>query len=737
MRKIIVSKVSAAVFSLTLLLVLANGANAAATIVIQNNDSPNVGFNDPTPVAPVGNNSGTTLGQQRLNAFQFAANIWGATLNSNVTITVRATWEALSCSTNSGTLGSAGTTTIHADFANAPVPGTWYSASLANSLAGSDLNGPTAEISARFNVNLGNAGCLTGFPFYLGLDNNHGANVDLVAVVMHELTHGFGFQTFTNTSSGAQNSGVPSIYDNFLFDKTANKTWTQMTTNAERQASAINTGNLVWNGTRVVADVPSVLGTPRLRINAPGGIAGNYTVGTAEFGVHLSTAGITGDVAQASPADGCSALTNGAAITGHVALIDRGGCTFVVKVKNAQNAGAKAVVMANNDGDNPNDVAAMGGGDVSISIPSVMVSLNDGNTLKAQLGAGLNGTLRLDSSVPQGADAQARPLINAPNPLQSGSSVSHWATSEFPNQLMEPANSGDLTHSVAVPLDLTLSQLRDVGWSANPIGDASFFVRQHYLDFFSREPDPPGFDFWTKQIYSCGINQSCVRIKTINASAAFFVSVEFQQTGYLVERLYRTAYGEVNGNSTNAPNPHTLKVPVVRRGEFLTDTQQIGQGLIVGQTGWEQVLENNKQAFTLAFVQRLRFTNAFPTSLTPAQFVDALNTNAGLVLSTSERDTAIALFGGAGDTSNVTARSQALRQVAEDQDLYNAEFNKAFVLMQYFGYLQRDPNSGRDIDYSGYEFWLTKLNAKGGDYINAQMVQAFIDSGEYRNRFGS
>jgi hypothetical protein len=732
MRKICTAKIPAALFALTLLVTVAHSARAAATIVIQNNDSPNVGFNDPTPVAPVGNNTGTTLGQQRLNAFQFAANIWGATLNSTVTITIQANWAPLTCSSSTGTLAQSGATDIVADFPNAPVAGTWYSVALANALSGTDQNGSTAEIHVTVNSSVGNAGCLdTGGQshFYLGLDNNHTSDIDLVAILMHEFAHGFGFATFTNSQTGTQDSGMPSIYDRFLLDNSTGKTWIQMT-DAERQASAKNNGNLVWNGPMTTADTHTVLGTPRLRVNSPAGIAGNYTVGTADFGAHLSAAGITGNVVQASPNDGCSALGNAAAVSGNLALIDRGTCTFVQKVKNAQSAGAVGVIIANNVVSPA--VIQMGGGDVSISIPSVMVSLSDGNTIKSQLGANVNSTEILDVSVPQGADAQKHPLMYAPTTFSVGSSVSHWDTTEFPNQLMEPNNSGDLTHSVAIPADLTLDQLRDVGWSANPIGDAAFFTRQQYLDFLSREPDPSGFAFWTKQIYSCGLNQACVRLRTINVSGAFFLSVEFQQTGYLVERLYRTAYGQVDGVSGG----HTLKVPVVRRNEFLPDTQQIGQGLIVGQTGWEQVLENNKQALTLAFVQRSRFTTAFPTSMTPAQFVDALDANAGPVLSASERATAIGLFGSALDTSNVTARSQALRQVADDPDLINAEFNRAFVLMQYFGYLQRNPNEGPDSDYTGYEFWLTKLNKFNGSYVNAQMVQAFIDSGEYRSRFG-
>ena len=213
-------------------------------------------------------------------------------------------------------------------------------------------------------------------------------------------------------------------------------------------------------------------------------------------------------------------------------------------------------------------------------------------------------------------------------------------------------------------------------------------------------------------------------------SAAFYLSIEFQQTGYLVERIYKTAYGDASGASTIG-GTHQIPVPMVRFNEFLTDTQAIGQALIVGQPGWENVLETNKQNFTNAFVQRSRFTTAFPLSLTPAQFVDTLNANAGNPLSTPERDQLVADL-----TGGIKTRAQVLRAVAEDPDLVNAEFNRAFVLMQFFGYLRRNPNDLQDTDYSGYDFWLTKLNQFNGNFVNAEMVKAFITSTEYRRRFG-
>ena len=264
----------------------------------------------------------------------------------------------------------------------------------------------------------------------------------------------------------------------------------------------------------------------------------------------------------------------------------------------------------------------------------------------------------------------------------------------------------------------------------NPINIASFFVRLHYIDFFTREPDAGGQAFWTDQITSCGADAACVEIRRINVSAAFYLSIEFQGTGYLVERIYKTAYGNGTGTSTLG-GVHQLSVPIVRFNEFLPDTQEIGRGVVVGQPGADQLLESNKQAFVNSFVQRSRFTTAFPIGMAPATFVDALNTNAGNVLSPAERDQLVNDL-----TSGARTRAQVLRAVAEDSDLVDTESNRAFVLMQYFGYLRRNPNDAPDADHTGYDFWLGKLNQFNGNFVNAEMVKAFIVSGEYRQRFG-
>src|SRR6185436_4971921 len=174
----------------------------------------------------------------------------------------------------------------------------------------------------------------------------------------------------------------------------------------------------------------------------------------------------------------------------------------------------------------------------------------------------------------------------------------------------------------------------------NAIDQADFFVHQHYIDFLNREPDAPGFGFWTNEITSCGANQQCIDVKRANVSAAFFLSIEFQETGYLVYRFYKSAYG----NMPDAPVPLKLN-------EFLPDTQQIGKGVVVGVGNWQAQLESNKVAFAQDFVTRARFTTAYPATLTPDHFVDTLFFLAGVTPSTTDRNAAINEFGGAGNTA--------------------------------------------------------------------------------------
>lgn len=469
---------------------IASQAQAAATIIINNINAAGVGFNDPTPVAPIGGNTGTTLGQQRLNAFTYAANLWGATLNSSVPILINAQFTPLTCTATSATLGSAGATSVFRDNPAFAKAGTWYSYALANKIAGADLGGGAAQINARFNSNLGLTGCLTGSFFYLGLDGNHGSNIDFVAVLQHEMGHGLGFQTFTSGTTGTQLGatttppapGFPAIWDHFLLGTATGKLWKDMTP-AERVASAISVDKLVWNGSMVNSTAPSVLRVGEAGVNisgsGAGSLAGLRAAGEASFGPSLSTprSGQVMPVLPTSAADtsaiglslGCDPITgnNAKAIAGNIALLSRGVCGFTIKAKNAQNAGAIGVLVADNAAGAP---AGLGGTDPSITIPAVRITQADGSALLSKLttrsrtGSTVIATLGLFGSKMAGADALGRVLMFAPNPFQSGSSVSHFDTTATRNQLMEPAINGDLTQFVIPPYDLTYILLQETGW---------------------------------------------------------------------------------------------------------------------------------------------------------------------------------------------------------------------------------------------------------------------------------
>jgi len=226
----------------------------AATITIVNLDGAGEGFNDPTPVAAVGGNMGTTIGQQRLNVFQRAADIWGAKVSSSVPIRVGASFDSLFCTANSATLGSAGAVAVFADFAGAPVTNTWYPSALANALAGMDLDPGTDDIRAQFNSNIGTPGCLSSLSWYYGLDGNPpSGTLELLNTVMHEVAHGLGFQTFIDVSTGAKFYGFDDTYMLNLEDHSTGKTYPIMT-DGERATANTNTGNLHWIGTNVVAN---------------------------------------------------------------------------------------------------------------------------------------------------------------------------------------------------------------------------------------------------------------------------------------------------------------------------------------------------------------------------------------------------------------------------------------------------------------------------------------------------
>jgi hypothetical protein len=489
-----IHRLTATAFALT----VCAGAADAATIVVSSRDAPGIGFNDTTPAAPVGGNPGKTLGEQRMNAFKYVAGLWGKALDSNVPITVNAGWEALYCTTTTGFLGSAGPHNLWHDFPGGK-PGTWYPAALANKLAGVNLAADqpddgtgygNVDIKAQFNINLGQPGCITGFPFYLGLDGKGGPNVsDLVEVLLHELGHGLGFGVNgTDSYTGwrlepsgvdtVESGGLPTIWESFMIDNTAGKTWLDMS-NEERAASAVNPLQLAWRGPMAAAAAKSMLAplsVLKVTTPAPAG-SGLYMYGTASFGAVVSNRTAMGNLAPVSlngTGAGCAAFdpATTAAVAGKVAIIDRGGCNFTSKAKNAQVAGAVGVVIVYNVSGAP---PGLGGTDATVTIPVVSVSQNDGVTLKAVAAAaprygsrvkpGLaSSAFATDAARLAGADASGRPLLYTPTLFTYGSSVSHWDIGAFPNLLMEPNINLDLTTSLVPPKDLTKPLLSDLGW---------------------------------------------------------------------------------------------------------------------------------------------------------------------------------------------------------------------------------------------------------------------------------
>ncbi|HKY28100.1 MAG TPA: DUF4214 domain-containing protein [Pyrinomonadaceae bacterium] len=261
--------------------------------------------------------------------------------------------------------------------------------------------------------------------------------------------------------------------------------------------------------------------------------------------------------------------------------------------------------------------------------------------------------------------------------------------------------------------------------TANASDGSVFFVTQHYNDFLNREPDQAGLDFWVGEIEGCGTNAQCRDVKRVNVSAAFYLAIEHQETGFLVYRAHKLAFG----NLPSRPVPITF-------ANLFNDTQRVGRNVRVGIGDWQQQLDTNQAAFFTGLVQRSEFLAQFPLSMSALDFVNKLDVNSGDAFTDAERDALVQQLIAGGGSGNAAARAAVLRTAAADQTLFDGEFRKAFVLMQYFGYLRRNPDQSPDINFNGWQFWLNKLNEFNGNFVQAEMVKAFITSIEYRQRFG-
>ncbi|MFK7887143.1 MAG: PA domain-containing protein [Gammaproteobacteria bacterium] len=440
---------------------LAPAATAADIVIVQGE-----GFDDPTPVEPIGGNPGTTLGEQRLIAFELAASLWGAILESDVEIVVSATFTSLNCDPGSAVLGNAAPSTVEADFPNAPVADTWYFSALANALAGVDLNPGEVDIIINMNGDIdNNPDCLINSNWYYGLDNNAtGNDSDIVNVVMHELAHGLGSASVLNAADGTLPADRPDIYTRFAFDTDLQLFYSDMT-DEQRAGSVVNTGNVVWDGPAVNALAAEFL-QPALIGELEPAALGSIMLSQAFYGPAVSRDGLFGTVVLVDDGtdtftDGCQPYTaeSAAAVNGNIALIDRGGCAFTTKSVNAQAAGARAAIVANNVSPG---LPPLGGVDDSLVIPTTGISLEDRETIAAAL-PGVTINLNFDPTQLAGANEDLLVRLFVPEELRVGSTFSHWDTTANPNLLMEPSFTTTLETLVSV--DLSAPLFADIGWS--------------------------------------------------------------------------------------------------------------------------------------------------------------------------------------------------------------------------------------------------------------------------------
>jgi hypothetical protein len=615
--------------------------------------------------------------------------------------------------------------------------------------------------------------------------------------VLHELGHGLGFQTFSDESSGAQFNGSSDIFDRHIFDRTTGKFWNQMT-DTERQTSALNTGNLLWEGPNV--DIASGFLTAgrdtsngRVQLYAPNPVKTgssishfdtaaspnllmepNITTGLPltldltrqemrDIGWYrdvngdraadtISNLSIAGNVTVGSSAQ--VTWTNGGGFAGNVSveLSTDGGNTFPISLgSNVTNTGSLTFTVPNNptvqakirvrEYDFVNPVGTSAAFTISASQPANSFIQFSSTNYSVGEGAGhfdVTVTRTGDTSGPATVNYTTADQTGAGHASQSSDYEVATGTLNFAagqtsqtfrilivdDLLVEGNETIDLviwnptgtnvTLGSPITSQLTIVDNDTVATTTNPYDDPRFFVRQHYLDFLNREPDQSGWDFWTGQITSCGSDAACVQVKRVNVSAAYYLSNEFQNTGFEAYVTHRVSFGP---NASNDPVNHP--VPMLYT-TFIHDVQELGKGYVFTDPNGATILEQNKVAYFNEFVNRPEFLSKYPASLTSQQFVDSLLTTAGLPTTGTFRDSLL-----------TKTRAAAVRAVAESSTIQSREFNNAFVAMQYFGYLRRDP------DTSGYNFWLAKLNAFNGDYIAAEMVKAFITSAEARQRFGN
>ncbi|MEO7936049.1 MAG: PA domain-containing protein [Dokdonella sp.] len=464
--------------SMALALLLAIGATQAfaANVTIVNADQPGVGLNDNTPATPVGGNAGVTLGQQRMNLVQHAATIWGARLVSAVPIRFSVQFAgAFSCAQNPNDfvyLAFSGPNAYYTGNPPLPPNPNLYPAALRNAIVGTVADPSTPEAFLRISPLMDSqSGCLTGTTgFWYGTNPDirptDPSKFPLLPLVLHEMAHGLGFVQNHNLQNG---SGFPPYYYTFdkgVFDNTLQKFWYQMTDNQILQ-SAVNDPNVIWKGANVDAAKATWLRKPlRMRIGA--------TVQAGEvlqafYGDLLPSAGLSSMVAvvsdgSANAAEGCNTLINAGQVQGRIAIVNRGTCGFGVKTRNAEQAGAIAVLILNNRAETPGDPLPVAGGfDYTIRVPTATVAYQAGQNLLSQLSGSPNTVVTIESIPGSGLIGIQTGFMrmHAPATISQGSSISHFTIDTGGPLLMQP----EISPVVFDRLDMTPELLRDIGWT--------------------------------------------------------------------------------------------------------------------------------------------------------------------------------------------------------------------------------------------------------------------------------
>ena len=453
-------------------------AQSPAQFIFITNDPAGVGFNDNTAASTLsgqvlGNNPGTTVGELRRNVLEAAGARWSQFLNSQIPILVDVDFEDLGGSSAGGiALAGASASSYVRNFANAPRPGIYYPLALASSLAHADLRPDLSDIDITVNSNAeldGNSGP----SWYYGLDGNTPSNlINFSDVIAHELGHGLGFASFANVQTGAFAFGDPDIFSTLIYDSEVFLSWESMN-DSGRATSVTNDPFVVWSGpySNTAADgVNDYIASGKQNFTIAGT---SFPAQQASFSSNILDDGFTGELVLVNDgvnitSDAAEVIINTTELSGKIALVDRGLVNFDLKVSRAQDAGALAVVIANNVG---GDALITPSGESTDPVPVIFVSENSGINLKVLLSSDTPVNVTLFNSlltVNDGGSAtefQTNIRLHAPATLELGSSVSHWSANASPDLLMEPSINSGLNKN----LDLSPLLMKDIGWDTRDI----------------------------------------------------------------------------------------------------------------------------------------------------------------------------------------------------------------------------------------------------------------------------